>query len=840
MTQRGGDGGDADPNGSQLPGAESAANAAQAQLRQLDGLAAAPKPERTYDAITVSVNKRFSKNWLTRAAYTYSRLIGNYDGLYQAEQNYFAPNGNNAYDTPDLYANQNGPLPNDRPHLAHVDGFYTRPRRQRLHHPGPVVRGALGHAAQLHLGAAPRPADLIMLLPRGSGGRTPTVTELNGRIAYRRQLSPKVNLETFIDLFNIFNQQAAVLTDDNYTYSWAGPDRERHAVGSEVRQGHLGRRQSSRTRTTATRCSTSALQRPLRPAPDVLASARAVSDPAVARRPPEGTLGRDARPAPRAARAARARRSRWHRARNGTRHVRACRVRRRGRDRSGAHRRRGRRRRRAPVLRHRRAGRRRASARGGVRIRGALENSGFKLPPRRITVNLAPADLRKDGAAFDVPIAVGMLARGRRGRRRRRSTARCSSASWRSTARCGPCAACCRSRPGRAARGVRRLVVPPDNAGEAAVVGGCEVQAPRAPGRAGRAAARRAGGAGAAAATPCRRVRAAASAAPIWPTCAGRRSRGGRWRSRPRAATTCCSSGRRARARRCSRSGCPGSCRRSAFDEALETTMVYSTAGLLGGAALVGARPFRAPHHTVSAAGLVGGGPDGAAGRDLARPQRRAVPRRAARVPALGAGGAAPAARGPRRHDRARPARRHLPGRLHAHRGAQPLPVRAPAAARSAPASARRRRSRPTASRLSGPLLDRIDLHVDVPALPYRELAHAEPGEIERAIRARVVAARERQQARGPRWNARLTSTELRRVAPLDGAGHALLERAVARLGLSARAITRVRRVARTIADLDGQRRRSRPRTSPRPSSTASSINQRPDQGEAKEHHVHA
>ena len=62
-----------------------------------------------------------------------------------------------------------------------------------------------------------------MLLPRGSGGRTPTVTELNGKIAYRRPLSPKVGLEAFIDLFNMFNQQTAILTDDNYTYNSAGP-----------------------------------------------------------------------------------------------------------------------------------------------------------------------------------------------------------------------------------------------------------------------------------------------------------------------------------------------------------------------------------------------------------------------------------------------------------------------------------------------------------------------------------------------------------------------------------------------------------------------------------------
>jgi hypothetical protein len=204
-----------------LPQLESAANAAAAQLATLQGLAAAPKPERTYDAITVSVNKRFSRNWLTRAAYTYSRLIGNYDGLYQAEQNYFAPNGNNAYDSPDLYANSNGPLPNDRPHLAHVDGFYTRPLGN-----GSITVG-LSFAARSgmprnYMSALIPGQQLVFLLPRGSGGRTPTVTELNGRIAYKRALSPKCNLEAFVDLFNIFNQQEAVLVDDNYTYSWAG------------------------------------------------------------------------------------------------------------------------------------------------------------------------------------------------------------------------------------------------------------------------------------------------------------------------------------------------------------------------------------------------------------------------------------------------------------------------------------------------------------------------------------------------------------------------------------------------------------------------------------------
>ena len=217
---------DDDPNtpGNQdaaLPGLQSAANAAAVRAGTLEGLAAAPKPQRTYDAITVSLNKRFSKNWLTRASYTYSRLIGNYDGLYQAEQNYFAPNGNNAYDTPDLYSNQNGPLPNDRPHLAHLDGFYTTPVGNGFITMGLSFAARSGMPRNYVSALIPN-QQLIMLLPRGSGGRTPTVTELNGRIAYKRQLSPKVFMETYLDLFNIFNQQEAVLTDDNYTYSMAG------------------------------------------------------------------------------------------------------------------------------------------------------------------------------------------------------------------------------------------------------------------------------------------------------------------------------------------------------------------------------------------------------------------------------------------------------------------------------------------------------------------------------------------------------------------------------------------------------------------------------------------
>jgi hypothetical protein len=196
----------------------SATAAAQAKLANLQVLANAPKPERTYDAITLSLFKRFSANWQGRAAYTYSRLVGNYEGLYQATGSYFAPNGNNAYDTPDLYLNQRGRLPTDRPHQARLDGWYTYP----------VGKGAVTFGLSFQ-GQSGVPRNYIsswyfgqpqnMLLPRGSAGRTPPVTQFDGKIMYTHPVSPGVTLDAFCDLFNLFNQQATVLTDDVYTYS---------------------------------------------------------------------------------------------------------------------------------------------------------------------------------------------------------------------------------------------------------------------------------------------------------------------------------------------------------------------------------------------------------------------------------------------------------------------------------------------------------------------------------------------------------------------------------------------------------------------------------------------
>ncbi len=149
------------------------------------------------------MNKRFAKNWLARASYTYSRLIGNYEGLYQQETNYIAPNGGNAYDFPELYVNQNGPLPNDRPHLFKLDGFYRRPIGKGLLTFGVSFTAQSGmprnYIGNLQPGSA---YQIVMLLPRGDAGRTPTVSQFNGKIAYARPLGPKMTLEGFLDLFN--------------------------------------------------------------------------------------------------------------------------------------------------------------------------------------------------------------------------------------------------------------------------------------------------------------------------------------------------------------------------------------------------------------------------------------------------------------------------------------------------------------------------------------------------------------------------------------------------------------------------------------------------------------
>jgi magnesium chelatase family protein len=244
------------------------------------------------------------------------------------------------------------------------------------------------------------------------------------------------------------------------------------------------------------------------------------------------------------------------------------------------------------------------------------------------------------------------------------------------------------------------------------------------------------------------------------------------------------------------------------FDEALEVTAVHSVAGLVpSGFGLFTERPFRAPHHTISHAALVGGGSQPRPGEislahhgvlflDEMLEFHRYVLEVLRQPLEQGTVSIARAAR-----TATFPARFMLVGAMN------PCPCGysgdSTRECRCTPQQIDRYRSR-----LSGPLRDRMDLMVDVPALPPDALDSTAAGESSREVRARVVLARTRQRARygaeGPTTNAALSPSLLARHARPDRNGMALLAAAVQRLGLSARGYDRVKKVARTIADLAG------------------------------------
>jgi magnesium chelatase family protein len=246
------------------------------------------------------------------------------------------------------------------------------------------------------------------------------------------------------------------------------------------------------------------------------------------------------------------------------------------------------------------------------------------------------------------------------------------------------------------------------------------------------------------------------------------------------------------------------------FEEALEVTTIHSVAGLLRpGTGLVKRRPFRAPHHTISDVALVGGGA-------LPRPGEISLAHRGVlfldEMPEFGRR-VLDVLRQPLEEGTVRIARASrtvaFPARFMLVAAMNPCPCgflgdpRRPC--RCTPTQAAQ-----YAFRVSGPLRDRIDLSIEVPAVTTAALTDRAPGESSAAIRARVLGARERQAARNPRErgggaprvNARLDSRALRTLCRPDAAGARLLEQAADRLALTARAHDRVLRVARTIADL--------------------------------------
>ena len=189
-----------------------------------EGVGTFDTPKRTYNALQVTAERRFTKSFFLSASYTYSQLRGNFPGLFSHETNQLDPNLTSMYDLPELMANRYGPLGADRPHLVKLDGFY----RLALDNIGFFTFGASARATSgLPVNTlAGHPGYGLgesYLLERGHGGRMGMTTRFDTHLAYGRALSDDVRVEAFVDVFNLFNQQPEVIVDENYTFEDANP-----------------------------------------------------------------------------------------------------------------------------------------------------------------------------------------------------------------------------------------------------------------------------------------------------------------------------------------------------------------------------------------------------------------------------------------------------------------------------------------------------------------------------------------------------------------------------------------------------------------------------------------
>jgi magnesium chelatase family protein len=440
------------------------------------------------------------------------------------------------------------------------------------------------------------------------------------------------------------------------------------------------------------------------------------------------------------------------------------------------------------------------------RVRSALRNSQFRFPPNsRVVVNLAPADIRKEGPGFDLPIALGILmATGQVERQDIEQFAVTGELSLDGSVR--PVSGVLPMALGAKAAGKRALIVPKENTPEAAVVSGLAIY-------------------------PVDSL-AAAAALFLYPQDRAPLQGGTDWAPEQlefdvdlsevkgqehvkRALEVAAAGGHNMLM-----IGPPGSgktliARRLPtilppleLEEALEITKIYSIAGMLpDGCGLVRHRPFRSPHHTISSAGLVGGG-------SIPRPGEISLAhqgvlfldefpefdRKTLEVLRQ------PMEDGLVTISRAA-ANLSYPARLQLIASSNPCPC-GYLGDTAKPCTCSQIQVSKYQARISGPILDRLDIHIEVPRLRHDELLSTRPGEASAAVRERVARARALQSRRFAGIpitnNAQMRPRDLRHFCPLTEDVQSLLRIAIDQLHLSARAYDRILKLSRTIADLDG------------------------------------